>query len=99
MDFATDLSFFYADYGILAHHVPRAGSAPADGLVLFNQPGISLIGSDVIATDLSIQYPATTFPVVRQGDAFTIAGQSYVAREPHQPTADGAEFTVPLKKA
>lgn len=98
MDFAADLPFFYAEFGVEAVHTNRLGVTSGPELVLFNQPGMMLLSSEVLATDLSIQYPAASFPVVRKDDTFLIAGKTYQARENHQPTEDGVEYIVPLKK-
>lgn len=98
MDFAADLSFFYADFGVTAAHTPKAGGAAVSGLVLFDQPGISLIAGEVLATDLGLRFAASTFPAVRKDDRFVIAGVTYIARENAQPTEDGLEMTVPLKR-
>lgn len=99
MDFAADLSFFYDEFAVQAVYTPRAGGAGKPGKVLFDQPGVSLINGEVQAIDLGIRYPASTFPVVRKDDLFAIGGVTYKARADHQPTEDGAEFTVSLKRS
>lgn len=99
MDFAADLPFFYAEFGVLARHTPKSGGASKDALVLFDQPGVNIVQGEILATDLGIRFRTASFPVVRKDDAFLIKGQSYLARENAQPTEDGDEQTVPLKKA
>lgn len=99
MNFADDLALFYADFGVTAVHTPKAGGTAVSGLVLFDQPGVSLIAGEILATDLGLRFPAATFPVVRKDDQFAIAGVSYLARENAQPVEDGLEMTVPLKRA
>jgi hypothetical protein len=99
MDFADDLSFFYAEFGVEVVHTPKAGGASTPGLALHDQPGMTMIGGDILATDHSLRYPLATFPVVHKGDTFLIAGVTYAAREKAQPLQDGLEYTVPLAKA
>jgi len=99
MNFADEMPLFYADFGVLAVHTPKAGGASSSGFVLHDQPGMTLIGGDILATDHSLRYPVATFPVVRKGDTFLVAGVSYSARENAQPLQDGLEYTVPLAKA
>lgn len=99
MDFAADLPFFYAEFGVLARHTPKNGGASRDALVLFDQPGVSIVQGEILATDLGIRYQTASIPVVRKDDTFVIKGQTYLARENAQPTEDGDEHTVPLKKA
>lgn len=98
MDFADDILFSYLDFGVQVTHTPKAGGTPASGLAIFDQPGMTIMAGEVLATDLGLRYPTATFPVVRQGDQFLIAGETYTARENHRPTQDGTEHTVPLKK-
>lgn len=99
MDFAADLSLFYADFGKEAVWTPKGGGASLTGLVLHDQPGMTVIGGDILATDHSLRYAIATFPLVRKGDAFTIDGVAYVAREHAQPLQDGLEYTVPLARS
>lgn len=100
MDFADDLPFFYAEFGVEVTHTPKAGGASSPPeLALHDQPGMTMIGGDILATDHSLRYPLATFPVVRKGDTFLIAGVTYTARENAQPLQDGLEYTVPLAKA
>lgn len=99
MDFADDLRFFYAEFGTPARHTPKAGGASREGMVLFDQPGVSIAQGEILATDLGARYPTTTFPVVRKDDTFVIKGVTYLARENAQPLEAGDEHAVPLKKA
>lgn len=98
MNFAADLALFYADFGVLVTHTPKAGTAVPPALALHDQPGMTVIGGDVLATDHSLRFPAATWPVVRKGDQFVIKGVVYQARENAQPLDVGDEFTVPLIK-
>ena len=99
MDFAADLALLYAEFGLPATHHPVAGGADAGGQVILDQPGMMLLGGEVLATDYSLRYPAVTFPVVRRGDTFTVAGITYAAREGAQPVSvDGLEYSVPLAR-
>lgn len=88
----------YTMMGQAVTHTPVATGVPVDGRALFNGPGSVLLG-DMLATDYSLRYPAATFPAVKRGDAFTVGGVSYIAREHAQPLLDGAEMHVPLAKA
>lgn len=99
MDFVAELPLFYADFGVTVTHTPKAGGAAVSGLALHDQPGMTVIGGDILATDHSLRYPTSTFPVVRKGDAFGIAGIAYVARENAQRLLDSLESIVPLEKA
>lgn len=99
MNPAADLALFYVDFpAVDVSYTPLAGTASV-GRAIFDQPGMTLIGGEVLATDYSLRYPATTFPNVKRGDAFGIGGVNYTARENAQPLIDGAEHTVPLAKA
>lgn len=89
----------YAMMGQTVTHTPAATGVPVDGLALYNAPGTVLLGGDMLATDHSLRYPAATFPSVKRGDAFTVGGVAYLAREHAQPLLDGLEMHVFLAKA
>lgn len=98
MDF-NDLDVAYADFGELATHTPQGGN-PVTGRALFDRPGTTIVGGEMLATDFSLRYPAVTFQSVRRGDQFTVGGIAYVAREAAQPaTIDGLEMIVPLARS
>lgn len=99
MDFASDLSALYADFGRPAILHPVAGGIDSNGLAILNLPGTAIVGGEMLATDLSLHYPAETFPVVSRGDVFVIDGVHYVVREAPQPSLDGLEHVVPLAYA
>lgn len=99
MDFAADLSMFYADFGVTVVYTPKGGVAVEPQLAILDQPGMELIGGNVLATDYSLRYPVATFPAVKRGDGFSIGGVAYTAREAAQPASvDGLEHIVPLAK-
>ena len=99
MDLSSDLSILYADFGITVTHTPTGGGASVIGTAIFDQPGMTLIGGEVLATDYSLRYPALTFPTVKRGDTFLIGAITYTAREASQPASvDGLENIVPLAK-
>ena len=99
MDLSSDLSILYADFGVTVTHTPTGGGASAAGLAIFDQPGMTLIGGEVLATDYSLRYPAATFPSVKRGDTFLVGAITYTAREAAQPASvDGLEYIVPLAK-
>lgn len=95
----SDLSPFYADFGEQVTHTPLTGSVVV-GKALFDRPGAAVVGGDILATDYALRYPAATFAAVKRGDAFTIGGVAYTARESAQPaTIDGLEHIVPLSRS
>lgn len=100
MNLAADLAMFYADFpAVDVTYTPTTGTGHA-GRAIFDQPGMTIIGGEVLATDYSLRYPAATFPAVKRGDVFAIGGVSYTARENAQPASvDGLEHIVPLAKA
>lgn len=99
MDFSADLAIAYADFSVTVTHTPLVGS-PRVALALFDQPGTTIIGGEILATDYSLRYPVATFQAVKRGDAFTIGGLSYTARESAQPASiDGLEHIVPLARS
>lgn len=98
MDFSTDLAAFYADFGVSAAHTPNAGGQVTTALAILDEPGMEVIGSDIIATDYILRYPTASFPSVKRLDVFTINGITYTAREDAQPLQDGLEQVVPLTK-
>lgn len=98
MDFAADLPLFYSEFAVAVTHTPLVG-APATARALFDQPGTAIINGEILATDYTLRYSVATFPGVKRGDTFTIAGNTYTARENAQPMIDGAEYVVPLARA
>lgn len=99
MDFANDFSIVYADFGQSVTHRPAAGGGDAVGQAILDQPGMTVIGGEVLATDYSLRYPAETFPIVKRGDTFFTGGVTYTAREAAQPASvDGLEYIVPLAR-
>lgn len=99
MNPAADLPLFYANFpAVDVIYTPQGGVAFDPQRAIFDQPGMTIISGEILATDYSLRYPAATFPNVKRGDAFSIGGVSYTARENAQPLIDGAEHTVPLAK-
>ena len=99
MDFSDDLPFFYAEFGKSVTWTPQVGS-PVTALALHDLPGDTLINGQMLSTDHVLRYPLESFPSVKRGDAFIIAGVSYVARESAQLIGvDGLEAAVPLYKS
>jgi hypothetical protein len=98
MDFTADLPSYYADFGADATHTAAVGGAVTAGQVILDQPGQTLIGGEILATDYSLRYPAATFPAVKRGDTFLVGGITYTAREAAQPLLDGLEHIVPLSR-
>ena len=99
MDFAADLNLFYADFGKSVTWAPQVGS-PVTALALHDLPGDTLISGQLLSTDHVLRYPLASFPAVKRGDSFVIAGVAYVARESAQLIGvDGLEAAVPLYKS
>lgn len=99
MDIANDLKLLYAGWPATSVlWLPKTGQG-GSGRAIFDQPGTVILGGDILATDCALRYPASTFPNVRQGDAFIVDGITYIARENAQPSIDGLEHTVPLARA
>ncbi len=98
MDLSTDLAAMYADFGVSASHTPNAGGQVTTALAILDEPGMDVIGGDVIATDYSLRFPTASFPAVKRMDTFTINGVTFTAREDAQPLQDGLEQIVPLAK-
>jgi hypothetical protein len=100
MSIFTDiLTPIYAATAQTVTWTPAATGVPVDGLAQFNGPGSVIVGGEMLATDYGLRFAASTFPAVKRGDAFTVDGVGYVARESAQPLLDGAEMHVPLAKA
>ncbi len=99
MDFASDLSLFYLDFGVEVTLTPKGGGASSTGLALHDLPGVTVLGGEVLATDHTLRFLAAAFPTIRKGDTFKIGAVSYTARENAQPLQDGLEYTVPLVRA
>ena len=99
MDFAGDLYHCYSDFGVSVTWTPQIGS-PVTALALHDLPGATLLGDQIITTDHSLRYPLASFPSVKRGDAFSVAGVGYVARESGQLIGiDGLEAVVPLARS
>lgn len=99
MNFGDDTAAMYADFGVSAAHTPNAGGLVTTALAILDEPGMEVIGGDIIATDYSLRFPTASFPAVKRLDAFTIDGATYTAREDAKPLQDGLEQIVPLAKA
>ena len=100
MSAVDDLPTMYADFGQTATLHPLAGGGDTVGLAILDEPGTTLIGGDLLATDYGLRYPAATFPSIKRGDTITIGAVPYTAREAAQPIGvDGLEHVVPLARA
>lgn len=98
MDFSADLAALYADFSVIAAHTPAAGGITIYAEAILDQPGQTIIGGEILATDYSLRYAAITFPAVKRGDTFLVGGVTYTAREAAQPLLDGLEHIVPLSR-
>ena len=99
MDFASDLSVFYSDFSVSVTWTPKGGGTSVTGKALHRQPGMTVIGGDVIATDHTLRYPIATFANVRKGDTFQIGALSFTVRENPILQPRGLEALVPLSRA
>lgn len=92
----NDSALFYADFAVPVTHQPLVGNW-STATALFDQPGTTIIGGEILATDYSLRFPVATFPAVKRGDKFLIGSTTYTARENAQPASiDGLELIVPL---
>lgn len=99
MNLSNDIAILYAGWPAQSVvWIPRNGQG-ATGRAIFNEPGTTILGPDVVSIDATLQYPAGVFPNVRRGDRFVIDGHTWIAREPAQPAQDGLEATVSLERA
>lgn len=95
----NDVSLFYADLAVSVIHQPLVGT-PITGNALFDQPGTTIVGGEILATDYSLRYPVVTFQPVKRGDLFLVGATLYKARENAQPASiDGLEHIVPLARS
>lgn len=99
MNFLSDLAIFYADFGVDVTLTRLAGGATVPGLAIFDQPGVEVIGGEVLATDYTVRFQRATFGAVLRGDTFLIAGALYTVREQAQPLADALESVAPLSRS
>ena len=99
MDIAHDLTLLYAGWPAQAVvWIPRSGQG-CTGRAIFDAPGTTILGAEIVAADAMLHYPTASFPAVRRGDRFVIGSQDWVAREDAQPSQDSAESSVPLERA
>ena len=92
MAFVEDMSIFFADFGVTAVH----GASSAQ--VLLDKETQSALDGMVLDNDESITLPSTDLPSLATGQALTVGGVSYVAREV-RVIDDGALKRVTLKRA
>lgn len=94
------LYLFYVGWpAVEVVYKPKIDAPQLQARAIFDQPASTIINNDVLYTDLALRFPAVSFPSVRKGDSFTIAGQVYFARDNAQPGLDGLEHFCPLSKA
>lgn len=98
MDFSPDFSIFYSDFADPVIWSPKGGGASVTGRALYRRPGEGFFNDALLGQEHTLRYPLATFPDVRKGDTFRIAGVDYIARENPQPRAAGQEAVVPLIK-
>lgn len=99
MDFSADLSLFYVEFSVDVTHTPKLGGASTMFKAFHDQPGMTIIGGDILATDHALRFIDSSVPFVRKGDALMIGGVTYTARENAQQLSDGLESTVSLARS
>ena len=67
------------------------------GKGLFEQPTTVALGDKVLFTDYLIYLKASLYPILKSGDAITVAGESYTVREV-QKGIDALILEVSLQK-
>lgn len=80
-----------------------SGSLPGAGVlqsakVRYSAPSQAVLAGDAVATDYSIQYPASVFPGLRRGEALTVDGISFRVREDPAAELDGSRVMALLEK-
>jgi hypothetical protein len=98
MDFTANLTTLYAIFGEPVIYTPAGGAAQPAKKAIYNRPGSTLYGGDVLVTEHTLRYMTADFPAVARGDGFTIGGATFVVREAPQSILDGAEFAATLAK-
>jgi hypothetical protein len=96
--FAAAIDPIYAMLGDPVTYTPLAGGTPIIKLAIHNLPGSTLLGDEVLATEHSLRYQIASFPAVKQGDEFAIAGVDYIVTEAPLSLLDGAEHVAVLSK-
>lgn len=98
--FTNMLSVLYQRVGDTASYEAVDGSAPRQVQVKFDLQGNDMLDGGHIADHPTLRIAASDAPGgVTRGDAFTIGGVTYQAREPGLPVLDGAEYQVNLSRA
>lgn len=99
MDGLYSLRMIYAAWPAkTVRHEPSVG-APREGRAIFDQPGATLLGGDVVTTAPALHWVRDAFQPVLRGDVFVVDGKRYRVSEPPQPSVDGDEFSAPLERA
>lgn len=68
------------------------------GSGVLQMPREEVIGEAVVSIGYLLEVPAAVFSSVLDGQAVTVDGVSYVAREDGLPVGDGAMLQIPLTK-
>ena len=98
MNPGAGLAVFYASWpATSALWQPKTGAGNT-GRAIHNLPGTKIMDGEVVMTGHTLQYPASTFPAVRQGDRFIVDAEAFIVTEPPLATQDGLEYIAQLAK-
>jgi hypothetical protein len=97
--FVEPRGVFFSDFATVAQWRAGGTGTPVAVSVLFDAPGASVLGGEVLLTDYAVTLDATTLPQpVARGDTFTFGAATWRAREAAMPSLDGVLVAVPLQK-
>ncbi|WP_157604895.1 hypothetical protein [Rhizobacter sp. Root16D2] len=95
--FTRKLAVLYARLGRDAQFTPSGGDAQPVR-VLLDEPGSTGLDGMQARIEPTIRMQAADAPNgVHRGDRFTVAGKTWLVREPGVPVLDGTELQVELK--
>ena len=95
--FTRKLAVLYARLGRDAQFTPAGGDAQPVR-VLLDEPGSNGLDGMQMRTEPTIRMQAADAPNgVHRGDRFTVAGKTWLVREPGVPVLDGTELQIELK--
>lgn len=87
-----DLDLFFADFGVSF----IAGAV--SGMCLKDQPGLNILGDQVIEVDHQVIVKSAEFGSLLYGDPVEVDGEAFIVKEA-LPVEDGAFSLIRLEKA
>lgn len=87
-----NLDLFFADFGVSF----TAGAV--SGMCLKDQPGLNILGDQVIEVDHQVIVKSAEFGALLYGDPVEVAGEAFIVKET-MPVEDGAFSLIRLEKA